>query len=114
MTSKKFILVGTQIEPARDLLAWARWFETADRHIGDEQIGACRVSTIFLGIDHSFGGGPPVLFETMVFTDDSGAESWSERCCTHAEALEMHARGCEFARAHKATADAAINRATGA
>jgi len=25
------------------------------------------VSTVFLGIDHAFGAGPPLLFETMVF-----------------------------------------------
>lgn len=31
------------------------------------------VSTVFLGIDHSFRSGPPVLWETMVFgnSDDS-------------------------------------------
>ena len=26
------------------------------------------ISTVFLGIDHSFGGGKPVLFETMCFS----------------------------------------------
>jgi hypothetical protein len=25
------------------------------------------VSTVFLGLDHSFGGGPPLLWETMIF-----------------------------------------------
>ena len=25
------------------------------------------VSTVFLGIDHNFGDGPPILYETMVF-----------------------------------------------
>lgn len=25
------------------------------------------VSTVWLGIDHSFGSGPPLIFETMVF-----------------------------------------------
>lgn len=29
------------------------------------------VSTIWLGLDHGFGTGPPVIFETMVFGDDS-------------------------------------------
>lgn len=27
------------------------------------------VSTVWLGIDHSFRGGPPLLFETMVFEE---------------------------------------------
>lgn len=30
-------------------------------------IGNILVSTVFLCIDHSFGGGVPVLFETMIF-----------------------------------------------
>lgn len=30
------------------------------------------VSTVFLGIDHSFGFGPPLLFETMVFRSRRG------------------------------------------
>ena len=29
-----------------------------------------RVSTVFLGADHAFMGGTPILYETMVFVDD--------------------------------------------
>jgi len=51
-----------------DVLVWASWFETADRHVADTQIGDVRVSTVFLGLDHRFiGGGPPILYETLVF-----------------------------------------------
>lgn len=25
------------------------------------------VSTVWLGLDHGYGGGPPIIFETMVF-----------------------------------------------
>lgn len=32
-----------------------------------------RVSTVFLGLDHSFNGGPPVLWETMVFGPETGS-----------------------------------------
>ena len=32
-----------------------------------EIAGGIIVSTIFLGLDHSFGNGPPLLFETRVF-----------------------------------------------
>ena len=55
-----------QIEEV-DLATWAQWFENNKRHValtkGDKYV----VSTVFLGIDHAFSEGPPVLFETMVF-----------------------------------------------
>lgn len=35
------------------------------------------VSTVWLGLDHSFGfGGPPLLFETMVFGGPFDEEQW--------------------------------------
>jgi hypothetical protein len=50
------------------------------------------ISTVFLGLDHNFGGqGAPVLFETMVFGGD-----WSEQECERytsiADARKGHAR----------------------
>ena len=50
-----------------DLMTWARWYEHADRTIARDEVDDCEVSTVFLGLDHSFGGGPPVLWETMIF-----------------------------------------------
>jgi len=76
-----------------DLMEWGRWYETANRHIADETIGDVRVSTVFLGIDHSFGAGPPVLFETMVFGGLLGDEQ--ERYSTRAEAEAGHRRMVE-------------------
>jgi hypothetical protein len=110
----KYILQGRNVVPAADLMSWARWFETADRHVANEQIGACRVSTVFLGLDHSFGDGSPLLFETMVFPDGDGSDAWSDRCSTYTEALEMHARGCTFARDSQQAASEIINRAKSA
>lgn len=69
---------GKEVAPATTE-AWARTFDSAHRHIATEHIKAnrlkwalglapdYRVSTVFLGIDHNFDGGPPLLFETMVF-----------------------------------------------
>jgi hypothetical protein len=65
-----YILVGPERRtPARcdDLIAWAEWLETADRHVADTRHELFRVSTVFLGVDHRFDRGPPILFETMVF-----------------------------------------------
>jgi hypothetical protein len=76
----KYILEGHTPVPVEDddKLAWARWFENADRHVAEDRFGAYRVSTIFLGLDHRFGSitgledSPPILFETMVF----GRKRW--------------------------------------
>jgi len=73
-----------------DLLTWAKWFGTADRIICHETIGQNWVSTIFMGIDHSFTHeGPPILWETMTF----GAKLHQEqlRCAGSKEQAEaMH------------------------
>lgn len=49
------------------------------------------VSTVFLGLDHQWGQGPPLLFETMVFSDDEGLDDYQDRCSTWEQALLMHA-----------------------
>ena len=67
MTGDYYILEGDEVS-AVDMLHWAKWFESADRII-ERTIGEFHVvSTVFLGLDHQFGDGPPLLFETMVFT----------------------------------------------
>ena len=80
-----------------DLMTWARYFQEDNRHVGDTIIGGLRVSTVFLGIDHNFGGrGPPVLWETMVFGDH---EMDMDRCAgTWEQADEMHKRMCAKVR----------------
>lgn len=50
--------------------------------------GYIKISTICLGIDHSFGDGPPVIFEDAVLY--GGAVDVRERYCTLEEALEGH------------------------
>lgn len=63
-------LNGRVPEACTDVLRWAMWFETADRHVAETELadGAIRISTVFLGIDHNFAHlGPPILYETMIF-----------------------------------------------
>lgn len=48
------------------------------------------VSTVWLGLDHSFGDGPPSIFETMVFTDDPTWSEHMDRYTTEAEATTGH------------------------
>lgn len=52
------------------------------------------VSTVWLGLDHSFGAkGPPLIFETMVFRSELDLrEEACLRYPTEAEALAGHTR----------------------
>lgn len=53
-----------------EAMAWARLLESGDdyRRVEFTEVGGYDVSTVWLGIDHAFGGGPPLIFETMIFT----------------------------------------------
>ncbi|MCX4232111.1 hypothetical protein [Streptomyces ortus] len=48
------------------------------------------VSTVWLGLDHNYGDGPPLLFETMVFGEGSWAEQDCQRYSTELEARIGH------------------------
>jgi hypothetical protein len=52
-----------------DMMTWALWLEDhqTDRIGKQEDVAHFWVSTVFLGLDHSFGDGAPLVFETMVF-----------------------------------------------
>lgn len=85
---------------------WSELFYLSEyKMVAYDEIGpGVKVSTVWLGLDHAFFGGPPLIFETMVFTlkDEpyvmpSGTEYWWDgveqyRYSTLAEALEGHAK----------------------
>lgn len=81
----------------KDLLTWAKWFENADRKIARTKIGKSEISTVFLGLDHSFGGGNPILFETMVFGGILDGEQ--NRYHIKEEAIKGHKEMVEKVRA---------------
>lgn len=60
------------------------------KRVGLDEIGSTRVSTVFLGLDHGWDDGPPVLFETMVFSDDKDYDQYQYRYCTWEEAEKGH------------------------
>lgn len=80
------------------LMEWAKRFETGkdEKRVAETTLPNNRwVSTVWLGIDHAFGDGPPLIFETMVFSsqgklDEIDVERWS----TEAEALAGHEAMC--------------------
>jgi hypothetical protein len=90
MSTDKYILDDNgNPQPEPDLMKWAMWFETANRRVAETVIGKTRVSTVFLGLDHSFSSPSPVLWETMVFGGTLDQEQ--NRCSGSKEQAEaMH------------------------
>jgi len=76
-----------------DIFQWGRWMEGSDdmRKLKcDHPIPGVRVSTVFLGLDYSFGAsGPPVLWETMVFGGEH--DGYQMRYKSREDALRGHA-----------------------
>lgn len=95
---------------------WALIFEggEGERRVAEDQVGPFWVSTVWLGLDHQYGDGPPLIFETMVFdvvdpvieekvwtvggktfrwtSDSSWRDLDLERYTTEEQALEGHKR----------------------
>jgi len=90
----KYILDGHEAKPV-DLMEWVQWFETANRQVAKTAINDdVKVSTVFLGLDHSFGDGPPLLFETMIFGGEHDQyqerfETWEQAEVGHNVAVEL-------------------------
>ena len=100
--SDKYILRGKTPVPCDDPMKWGEWMQKGNRlvrkdtatvTVAGKPVGEVRVSTMFLGFDHSFGEGPPLLFETMVFGGTLDQEQ--DRCSTWEAAEKMHELMCE-------------------
>ena len=48
------------------------------------------VSTVWLGLNHNWGDGPPLIFETMVFNKGSSSDLDCTRYSTEAQAIKGH------------------------
>jgi hypothetical protein len=78
-------------------MKWGRWMEDGNRQVALDSVGGgAYVSTVFLGLDHSFGDGPPLLYETMIF--GGRHDGYQERYATREEALEGHRRALFMAK----------------
>lgn len=84
----KYILRDKKPVPVEDLLTWAKQFESDDCIVKQEEIAGVRVSTVFLGLDRSFTGRIPILFETKIFGGELDGEG--ERYATWEQAEEGH------------------------
>jgi hypothetical protein len=90
-----YILQGKTPVPCQDTLDWAIFMETGDRTVVKTMISeGVVVSTVFLGIDHSFGSNDPILYETMVFGGEHTAlqrryQLWEEAELGHDEIVAL-------------------------
>lgn len=90
----QYILNGKTPVECNDLMEWARQMEGKNRVVDQFQFGDVKVSTVFLGLDHSFGDGEPLLFETMIFGGEH--DQYQDRYSTWDEAVEGHKKACEL------------------
>jgi len=94
----RYILKNGEPVPEPDFLTWMTWMEGAEENhcVAWTEIGDVKVSTIFLGLDHSLGGGGPVLFETMIFGGEH--DEYQERYRTLEEAMIGHERAVNLVK----------------
>lgn len=79
-----------------DMMTWARKGSSPEKIISKTVKGDVVVSTVWLGIDHNFGlGGPPIIFETMIFGGPFDQEQW--RYSTLEQAQVGHLDACRIA-----------------
>lgn len=73
------------------LMEWAQALKSDDarRVLKTDITPNVFVSTVWLGLDHSFGQGPPLIFESVVFENGEGGDM--DRYATEEEAREGHA-----------------------
>lgn len=78
-------------QPESDRMTWGEWYMAggidARRVALTEVAPGISVSTVFLSIDHGWGG-TPMLFESMVFGGPLDQEC--DRCSTREQALAQH------------------------
>lgn len=91
MSRDRFMVLDAQkaVVPA-DISTWSDFLDGDGKRVGRTEVGEASVSTVFLGVDHSFGDGPPLWFETMIFGGPFDQETW--RYTTWAEAEAGHGR----------------------
>lgn len=77
------------------LLEWAKFTRESEKKIvAQDRLKGFFISTVFLGIDHGFGG-KPLWFETMIFHESYSDlycdryETWDEAVAGHKKAIKL-------------------------
>jgi len=103
MSDKAYLDDNGNIIKCSDLIYWAVTMENNNRRIGLDIIKVdneeIKVSTVFLGLNHNFGDGPDLWFETMIFGGIN--DGWQDRYSTREQALIGHQKAIEIAKSDK-------------
>lgn len=91
--SKYYILEDKTPVQVAGVKEWAEKFQGSSS-VARDTFGKVLVSTVFLGLDHSWTGGKPLLFETMIFGGKH--DGYQTRCSTWDEAIEQHEEACKL------------------
>jgi hypothetical protein len=75
-------------------------FSEKNKIVKQEDVNNLWVSTVYEGLNHQLGEGPPLIFETMVFGKDGeevefSNEKYCERYSTLADAMAGHNQAVE-------------------
>lgn len=83
-----------------DLMEWADQFEEMikenTKHVAEDIINDHHVSTVWLGLNHNYSDGPPLLFETMVFKGEGAIDIYMDRYATWNDAVEGHKKAMQW------------------
>ena len=81
--------------PYANAVEWSKDFGIVENKIvkQEELPNGYFVSTVWLGLNHNYGEGKPLIFETMVFPEKGNySDIYMERYSTEQEAIEGHNR----------------------
>ena len=85
-----YILENQKPVPCLDYDGWAR-LSSQQKHVSLNYIGRKDwISTIFLGVEHGYECGKPIIFETMIFCEDEKYDQYQERYTDFYEAAARH------------------------
>ena len=90
-----YILKGKEFFKCKDIEEYIKLKGDSIKRVAETISDEIRVSTVFLGLDHSYDGKGPVLFETMIFGGEHDQDQW--RYKTWDEAEEGHFEACKIA-----------------
>lgn len=83
------------------LKAFDKWIQKnpLKKPVKQEFVNKIYISTVFLGLDHSYGGTIPLLWETMIF--EGTFDGYQERYTSYEEALTGHEFAVQMVKNNK-------------
>lgn len=90
-----YILKGKMVATTTNATVWAKFMQRGTVVVNHTQLEGVSISTVFLGLDHSFGRTErPILFETMIF--GGVHDEYQDRYSTWNEAVEGHIKASKL------------------